>query len=241
MANKRDIKRIKEISVFFPFYNEEANITSTVTKAINVLDKVAKEWEILMVNDGSSDNTLKIARKLAKEDNRLKVINHRQNKGYGEALKSGFYNAKHSWIATIDGDGQFDFSEITKLWEKTDKAQVVIGFRIERRDPLIRIIFGWGWTALANFLLGINVRDVDCSFKLVRKEVIEKIPHLESTRGGMISPELLAKAKKEGFIIDQVGVHHYPRKVGHQTGADIKVIIKSFVDLLGLWKNLRKK
>lgn len=231
-------KKIKEISVFFPFYNEEANISDTVTKAKEVLEKIADKWEILMINDGSGDNTLKIAKILAKDDKRLRVINHETNKGYGEALKSGFYNAKYAWITTIDGDGQFDFSEITKLWGKTDKADVVIGYRIERQDPLIRKCFGLGWTALANILLGINVRDVDCSFKLVKKDVIEKISRLESTRGGMISPELLARARKAGFKIDQVGVHHYSRNVGHQTGADIKVVVKSFVDLLKLWHQL---
>lgn len=242
------VKKIKEISVFFPAYNEEANIANTVVKAKNVLEKIAKKWEIIIVNDGSSDGTLKIAKELEKEDKRnlragaqkrIRIINHRANKGYGEALKSGFYNAKYAWIATIDADGQFDFSEITKLWKKTDKAQVVIGYRMDRQDSAIRKFFGWGWTLLTNILLGINVRDVDCSFKLVNKKVINKIPKLESTRGGMISPELLAKAKHSGFTIDQVGVHHFPRKVGHQTGADVKVIVKSFVDLLKLWRKLK--
>ncbi|MBN1169256.1 glycosyltransferase family 2 protein [Candidatus Woesebacteria bacterium] len=239
MANKKISKMIKEISVFFPFYNEEANIKKTVMKAKKVLEKVASKWEILMINDGSSDDTLKIARQLAKSDKRLKVVNHKTNKGYGEALKSGFYNAKYTWVTTVDGDGQFDFSEITKLWKKTERADIVIGYRIERQDPFVRKVFGRGWTMLANILLGINVRDVDCAFKLVKREVIENISHLESTRGGMISPELLAKAKKQGYIIKQVGVHHYPRDVGHQTGADIKVIYKSFKDLLKLWQQLR--
>jgi glycosyltransferase involved in cell wall biosynthesis len=232
-------KIIKEISVFFPFYNEEANVANTVINAKNVLEKVAEKWEILAINDGSSDDTLKIAKELAKEDRRIKIINHKANKGYGEALKSGFYNARYNWIVTMDGDGQFDFSEVTKLWKKTDKAQVVIGYRLNRQDPPVRKFFGWGWTMLANVLLGINVRDVDCSFKLVNKKVIKKIPELESTRGGMISPELLAKTKRAGFTIEQVGVHHFPREEGHQTGADVKVIIESFVDLLKLWKKLK--
>lgn len=230
---------IKEISVFFPAYNEEKNIEETVKDARKVLEKIAKKWEIIIVNDGSSDKTGEIASKLSRSDARIEVITHRGNKGYGEALRSGFYNAKHTWIATVDSDGQFDFSEIRKLWEKTDKADVVIGYRINRQDSIIRKIFGWGWTFLANILLGINVRDVDCAFKLVNKKVIEKIPKLKSTRGGMISPELLAKAKKAGFVIDQVAVHHFPREAGHQTGADFKVIFKSFVDLFKLWQKLR--
>jgi glycosyltransferase involved in cell wall biosynthesis len=206
---------------------------------VGVLKKIAKKWEVIIINDGSKDKTLQVARKIGKEDARIRVISHKINKGYGEALKSGFYNAKYEWIATIDADGQFDFGEITKLFEKTKNADIVIGYRMDRKDPPIRKLFGWGWTLLVNILLGINVRDVDCSFKLVNKEVIKKIPKLESTRGGMISPELLAKAKKAGFTIDQVGVHHYSRDVGHQTGADLNVILKSFFDLIKLWKKLK--
>jgi len=233
------MEKIPSLSVFFPAYNEEGNIKSTVEKALVVLPDVADKYELIIVNDGSKDKTGEIAESLAKENKNIRVVHHPQNCGYGEALKSGFYNAKYEWIVCTDADGQFDFSEITKLWEKTDKAQVVIGYRINRRDSYLRKFNGWGWTILANLLLGINVRDVDCSFKLVKKEVIDKIPRLESVRGGMISPELLAKARKAGFNIDQVGVHHYPRLTGKQTGANLKVIIKSFIDLFKLWKKLR--
>jgi glycosyltransferase involved in cell wall biosynthesis len=231
--------RVKELSVFFPAYNEEANIQKTVLEAKKVLETIADKWEVIIVDDGSRDKTGEIADKLAYDDKRIRVIHHSPNKGYGEALKSGFYNSKYNLIATVDSDGQFDFSEIQKLLSKIDKYDVVIGYRINRRDPLQRKIFGWGWTLLANVLLGIRVRDVDCAFKLVKREVVEKIPHLESTRGGMISPELLAKAKKTGFSIAEVGVHHFPRGEGNQTGANLKVILKSFVDLLKLWNKLR--
>jgi len=115
----------------------------------------------------------------------------------------------------------------------------VAGYRIDRRDSPVRKLFGFGWTFLANLLLGIGVRDVDCGFKLIRKKVIENIPALQSARGGMISPELLGRARKAGFKIAEVGVHHYPRKEGKQTGANLKVIFKSFVDLGKLWWQLK--
>jgi glycosyltransferase involved in cell wall biosynthesis len=233
------MERIPELSVFFPAYNEKDNLESTVEKALAILPKVAKKYEVIIVDDGSKDGTSKIADGFAQKNKLIRVVHHPQNFGYGEALKSGFYNARYEWIVCTDADGQFDFSEITELWKKTNKAAVVVGYRINRQDSWLRKLNGWGWTLLANFLLGINVRDVDCSFKLVKKEVIDKIPHLESTRGGMISPELLAKAKKAGFNIDQVGVHHHPRLSGRQTGANLKVIIKSFIDLFRLWKKLR--
>lgn len=231
-------KNISEISVFLPCYNEEPNIEKTTNNVKKILLKVAKKWEIIIVNDGSKDNTLEVARKLEEKDKRIRVVNHKENMGYGAALQSGFYNSHFEWIATIDADGQFDFGEISKLFAKTKEAQVIIGYRIERKDSALRKINGAGWTLLANLLLGIGVRDVDCAFKLVKKEVIDAIPHLESMRGGMISPELLARAKKGGFKIAEVPVHHYPREGGKQTGANLKVIFKSFSDLFKLWTKL---
>jgi glycosyltransferase involved in cell wall biosynthesis len=232
--------KVDELTVFFPAYNEEANIESTVTKAVKVLNEVAKKWEIIVINDGSTDKTGEVVDRLKKQDKRIKVITHSPNKGYGEALKSGFYNARYPLIAMTDADGQFDFKEIKKFLAKIKQVDLVWGYRIDRQDPPIRKLFGWGWTMLANLMLGTKVRDVDCSFRLVKKEVINKIPRLESTRGGMISPELLAKAKKAGFKIVEVGVRHYPRKEGHQTGADFGVIFQSFVDLGKLWWKVRK-
>ena len=227
------------LSLFFPAYNEEGNLKNTVEKAIPILKNIASEYELLIVDDGSKDKTGEIADKLAEEYSFIQVIHHHPNRGYGEALKSGFYNSKYQWIVFIDSDGQFDFSEVTKLIEKSGEADIVAGYRINRQDSWMRKLFGFGWTLLARLLLGIKVRDVDCAFKLTKKKVIDTIPKLQSTRGGMISPELLGKARKAGFKIVEVGVHHYPRKEGKQTGANLKVIFKSFVDLGKLWWQIK--
>ncbi len=233
---------VSELSVFFPAYNEESNLSTTVEKALKVLEKLnLKRYEVIIVNDGSKDKTGEVADQLAKTYKEVQVIHHPQNKGYGEALKSGFYSSKYDWIAFNDSDGQFDFSEITKLIEKTDEADFIAGYRINRQDNFIRKLNGWGWTFISNLFLGIGVRDVDCAFKLLKKEVIEKIPKLKSSRGGMISPELVALTRRKGFKIVEVGVHHYPRKVGEQTGANLKVIITSFVELFKLWWKLLEK
>jgi glycosyltransferase involved in cell wall biosynthesis len=231
-------KPIQEISLFLPAFNEEQNIKKTVVDAVKVLNKVAEKWEIIIINDGSKDRTLEISRDLEGKDKRIRVINHEVNKGYGEALKTGLYASKYKWITTIDSDGQFDFSEILKLYNKSESADVIWGYRLNRRDSLMRKINGFAWTMLSNFLFGFNVHDVDCGFKLIKKDVLDKIGKLQSTRGGMISPEILARVKKADFKIAQVSVHHYPRKVGKQTGADLKVIIQSFVDLFKLRLNL---
>jgi glycosyltransferase involved in cell wall biosynthesis len=230
---------IKNLSVFFPAFNEASNIERTVSSAVTVLEKLGINYEIIVVDDGSPDQTGAIADQLSSNNPKIRVIHHPKNLGYGEALRSGFYNAKYEWIVFTDSDGQFDFSEITKFLELADTADLVIGFRMNRQDPPMRKLNAWGWKMINRILMGTNVRDLDCAFKLVKKEVIEKIPKLESTRGGMISPELLSKAKKAGFKIVEVGVHHYPRGGGSPTGASVKVIIVSFVDLFKLWWKLR--
>lgn len=233
---------MKQISVFFPAYNEEVSLEDTVTKAVNVLTEIVEKWEIVIINDGSKDKTGEIAEKLAKENKQIQVIHHLQNQGYGAALKSGFYNARYDWIAFTDADGQFDFSEITKFIDKQKKTQadLVIGYYLKRDVPLYR---AWGsrflWQPAVYLLFGLKVHDIDCGFKLIRKKVIEKIPRLEAERGPFISSELLIKAKRAGFKISEVGVHHYPRKAGRATGASLKVIFSGFSDLLRLRKKLK--
>jgi glycosyltransferase involved in cell wall biosynthesis len=229
------------LSVFFPTYNEEGNIAETVNKAIGVLENLKLKYEILIINDGSKDSTLKVIEGLAKKNPNIKVINHPQNLGYGEALKSGFYNSKYDTIVYTDGDGQFDFKEVTKFLEKIDEYDLLIGYRIKRQDPILRKIFGKGWKLSIWTFFQLPIKDVDCGFKMVKKKVLEKIPHLESQRGAMINAELAVKAKKFGFKVGQVGVNHYPRLSGKPTGNGVKVIIKSYLDLIRLWWKLKEQ
>lgn len=230
---------IKKLSVFFPLFNEEGNVETLVKKATDVLEEIKLEYEIILVNDGSTDGTKEKAEKLAGENPGIKVINHPKNLGYGEVLKSGFYNAKYDTVCYTDGDGQFDFGEINKFLEKIEDHDLVIGYRIKRQDPFFRILFNKGWKLSLLAFFGLTLKDVDCGFKMIRKSVLEKIPHLESSRGAMINAELAIKAKKYGFKVTQVGVNHYPRLSGKPTGASIRVIIKSFLDLLRLWWKLK--
>jgi glycosyltransferase involved in cell wall biosynthesis len=232
---------IDQLSVFFPAYNEAGNIKETVVKAISILEKTAKEWEIIIINDGSKDNTLSIIKKLAADDKRIKVVNHEENRGYGAALKSGFYTAKYPWIAFTDADGQFDFSEISKFiqTQKKTKADLVIGYYLDRQVPFYRKLNTFLWETVVFILFGLKVNDIDCAFKLISKKVIMTIPKLESERGAFISSEFLIKARKFKFSMVEIGVHHYPRIAGKGTGAALNVIIKSFIDLFTLWRKLK--
>lgn len=231
--------KIDSLSVFFPAYNEEKNIAVTVTYAIRVLkDLKIPQWEILIIDDGSKDKTGQIADDLAKKYSNIKAI-HQINGGYGMALRTGFANAKYDLVAYTDSDGQFDFSEITNFFDKLDEADVIYGYRIKRNDPIHRIIFGKGWILSLWLLFGLNLNDVDCGFKLIKRKVLDNIPPFQSKRGGMINAELAIQARRAGFRISQVGVHHFPRLGGKPTGASIKVIFKSYLDLFKLrWKLL---
>jgi len=228
---------VDELSVFFPCYNEENNIQATVDKAVKVLEKTAKKWEIVIVNDGSKDKTGEVALKIKRRYPSIKIVTHSPNRGYGAAFKSGLYNAKYQWIAFTDSDGQFDFSEIKNFIETQKKtlADIVIGYYLGRKVSKAVIISSKIWELIVFILFGLKVKDIDCGFKYISKKVIETIPKLEAERGAFISSEFLIKAKKAGFKIVEIGVHHYPRVEGQATGRQLKVILKSFSDLFKLW------
>jgi glycosyltransferase involved in cell wall biosynthesis len=230
---------VNSLSVFMPAYNEEDNIGKTIEHVLDVIKTLnLKEYEVIVVNDGSKDKTEEVVKEWEKKDGHIRLVNHEKNKGYGEAVKTGFYAAKYKYLVFIDSDGQIDFADINKLLDKIDEADIVVGYRVNRQDNIIRIFNGWGWTQLSNILFGLHLKDVDCGFKLFKREVIDTIPHIEATRGAMINPETLARAKKAGFKIVEVGVNHYPRTDGKSTGGNLEVIISSFIDLIRFWWKL---
>lgn len=228
------MKKISQISVFFPAYNEAKNIEKTVQETLKVLKKIAKEFEIIVVDDGSKDETGLKVKRLAKKFSELRLINHPKNLGYGAALKTGMYASRFPLVCYTDSDGQFDFKEIIKFLPKIKKSDLVLGYRTKRTDKFYRQILAkilW----LADWILfGLDVRDIDCGFKLFKREVIEKIGMLKTT-SAITETEFVVRAKKAGFKIDQVGVCHYSRQEGKQTGGKLKVILKAALEGLKLW------
>ncbi len=234
------MKKFDELSLFFPFWNEEQNVTNTVEKAIPVISKIADKWEIIMVDDGSSDSTLEKMQQLSKKDKRLVSVSHKKNRGYGAALKTGFENAQYKYIVFNDGDGQFDFAEIDRFMEKIDNSDVVIGFRKKRLDNPFRHILMNMLKVWDLIFFNFYFKDIDCGFKLFKKEAVEKILPLKS-EGAMITTEILAKLKKNHLKISQVEVNHYPRIFGDQSGGNIRVILRAVKESLYLWKDLNLK
>ena len=224
------------ISVFFPCYNEADNISVLVTKTISVLEEVCCDFEVIIVDDGSSDSTAATAGAIALKDKRVKVVHHSKNLGYGEALKSGFKASTKELVFYTDGDGQFDIGEMPKLLPMLEEFDVVSCYRLNRRDSMIRKINGWAWTKLVCWLFGMKVRDIDCAFKLYKREIFDKIKM--SSSGALIDTEILARVVRAGYTITQTGVHHYPRASGKQTGANLKVILRAFKELFELRKQI---
>jgi len=233
---------ISGLSLFFPFYNEEKKVEEAIRLAYQVLLTLdLEEYEVFAVDDGSKDETGAILDQLKSKDYPdLAVIHHFPNRGYGGALKSGFLNSHFEWVCFTDGDLQFDLNEIANFLERAQKGDcdLVVGRYLFRSVPLFRRVNTLFWGILVKLLFSIKVKDIDCGFKLIKKEVIEKVSPLESN-GAFLSTELLVKAQKAGFRIVEVPVHHYPDLAGGSTGANPKVVIKAFVDLFRLWRKLR--
>jgi glycosyltransferase involved in cell wall biosynthesis len=226
------------ISVFFPCYNEQENVHRTVEKALEVMEKLNADFEVIIVDDGSSDGTGQIADEIAVRDDRVKVVHHQHNLGYGAALQSGFKTATKEFVFYTDGDGQFDINEMPSLLSMMEQYDIVSCYRLNRRDPTIRKINGWCWTKLVCFMFGLKIRDIDCAFKLYKREIFNKI-ELSST-GALIDAEILTRATRKGYRITQKGVHHYPRISGRQSGASIRVILRAFKELFRLQSRIRR-
>jgi glycosyltransferase involved in cell wall biosynthesis len=225
------------ISVFFPCYNEQENVGRTVEKALEVLERLNADFEVIIVDDGSSDGTGQIADEIAGRDGRVKVVHHEGNLGYGAALQSGFKAATKELVFYTDGDGQFDINEMPSLLALMERYDIVSCYRLNRRDSLIRKINGWCWTRLVCLTFGLKIRDIDCAFKLYKREIFDKIELLST--GALINAEILARAVRKGYRITQKGVHHYPRTTGKQTGANLRVILRAFKELFKLQRRIR--
>jgi len=229
---------VDELSVVLPAFNEEANVERVVRDCVAYLEARVPDYELLVVNDGSRDRTGDILNGLTKEFSRLRPQHHPQNRGYGAALRTGFDAARKRFVFYMDGDGQFDIRDLDLVLPLvTDDDHIVTGYRIERRDPFIRRLnaklFG-GW--LVRVMLNVRVRDLNCAFKVIPKKVLDSIT-FEST-GALINAELYGRAVRRGFKIKEVGVHHYPRSAGIQTGAHLSVILRAFYDLARLRRKI---
>lgn len=226
------------ISVFFPAYNDGGTIASMVLSAILVLQSLTDDYEVIVVNDGSSDYTKDILDELEKRYEVVRVVHHEKNKGYGAALRTGFGTASKDFIFYTDGDAQYDVRDLPLLWEQMkDAVDLVQGYKISRSDPLHRVIIGRIYHWLAKLSFGLRLKDVDCDFRLMRRSIFDRV-HLKSD-SGVICVEMMKKIQDDGFKITEAPVRHYHRAYGRSQFFNVRRIFRVARDLLKLWWELR--
>ncbi len=229
------------VSAVLPAYNEEVIIEKTVRHVAAVLGRLVDDFEVIVTDDGSTDRTGEVLQNLQEDPSvRLRAVTHRQNQGYGAALASGFDAATGHLIFMTDGDKQFDVAEIQGFLAAMEPdVDLVIGWRRHRADPPIRLLNAWGWKLLINALFGYAARDVDCAFKLFRREVWHRT--VVHARGATFSAEFLIKARRLGYRVKELPVSHFRRTSGSATGARPAVIARAFCELFQLWLDLDRQ
>ena len=225
------------LSFVFPVLDEEENIGQVIESARKIGQLLKKDFEIVIVDDGSQDESPQIIDAWAQRDARIFSVRHRQNAGYGAALRSGLSKARGELVFFSDSDLQFDLTEIKALLEHAEDVDIVAGYRSPRKDPWHRILIARIWGFIVQILFGLRVRDIDCAFKLFHHRVLETLP-LASV-GAFINTELLVRASAAGFRIHEVPVTHHRRQHGRQTGARPRVMIRAAFELGSLYRDLK--
>lgn len=227
----------KSITAFFPAYNDGGTIASMVISALLTLRELTDDYEVIVVNDGSADYTPQILEELARVYDNVRVIHHERNKGYGGALRTGFANATKDLIFYTDGDAQYDARELKLLYPAlVEGVDMVNGYKISRSDPWYRMVIGRIYHWIAKLSFGLKLRDVDCDFRLMRREIFDKV-QLESN-SGVICVEMMKKIQDAGLVIAEVPVHHYHRVYGRSQFFNFRRTFRVGIDLLRLWVKL---
>ena len=223
-----------KLSLVLPAHNEEENLRPVVERALEVLPQHCRDWEIIVVNDGSRDNTGAVAAELeTAHPERVRVVTHPRNRGYGAALTSGFSAATGDQIMFMDSDRQFDIGDIERLAPFVGLYDIVAGYRIKRNDPWYRFVIGYTFNTIVIILFGVRLRDIDCAFKIFRAGLLKSMEL--TSQGALINTEIQAKARRQGATLVEVGVNHYPRLVGEQSGASVRVILRAMSEIIKLW------
>jgi glycosyltransferase involved in cell wall biosynthesis len=230
--------RLPGLTVVLPCLDEEDNVGPAVAEALAAAERCASAVEVVVVDDGSTDATRERAAELVHGDERVTLVVHERNRGYGAALRSGIEAARMPWILLTDGDRQFDLGELTGFLPLAAGHDLVAGYRIDRSDGLRRRLAGRAWSWLTRRTFGLGVLDVDCAFKLVRTAAVRRVEL--TSDGAMVSAELLARGVRDGWRIAEMGVHHRPRTAGEQSGGNLAVIARALRERRAVRRELRR-
>ncbi len=226
------------ITAFFPCYNDSGTIASVVITADRTLRVLADDYEIIVGDDASTDNSVAILEELRGLYPRLRVLLHAVNRGYGGNLRSMFAEATKDLIFYTDGDAQYDPAELTLLYQHLgEDVDVVQGWKIERHDPLHRKIIGRVYHHFVRWWFGLHLRDVDCDFRLFRRHVLESFPLVSNS--GCITVEMMTRIEQGGFSVVEVPVHHYHRAYGESQFFNFRRVVRTLTELSRLWIRLK--
>ena len=219
------VKALESLSVFFPVYNEAENLPLLVKRAERYIPSLTKKYELIIINDGSTDRSQQIATQLIKGKKHWRLINHPRNLGYGEVLKTGIKTSRYAWIFWTDGDLQFSLAELKRFINYTNDYQAIIGYRRHRAEGLKRSLASSLFKIYIDLLFRIHVKDIDCAFKLIKADLLKKLTL--NSGSAFTSSEILYRLKKQGVVFKELAVNHYPRRHGQATGNQPQVIIKA--------------
>jgi glycosyltransferase involved in cell wall biosynthesis len=229
------IKNPVSLSIFFPAFNEEENIIGSIEQAIAVAEHspFISDYEVIVVNDGSTDHTRQVSEAFAKTNDKVRVVTHNKNRGAGASLATGFASATKDYVFYTDADLQFDIKEVNSLLLHIDAADIVVGYRAPRRDPFMRLVNAKGWNILIRTLFGLKVRDVDCAFKVFPTKLVQQ--HTYKAKGAMTLAEIMIRVTRAGATVKEIPVTHMPRVAGSPTGAKLSVIVVAFREMIELY------
>jgi glycosyltransferase involved in cell wall biosynthesis len=227
-----------QLSLVFPVFDEEDNIGQLLDEALALAPRLAPDFEIVVVDDGSRDASAALVEERRGREPRLRLIRHEANRGYGAALRAGLREARGELVFFSDADLQFDLDELASLLAHTREFDIVAGYRRRRRDAWPRLLLAAVWGALVRRLFDLRVRDIDCAFKVFRRHVLEAIPI--AAVGAFVNTEILVRARQAGFRIHQVPVSHRRRRFGRQSGARPRVLLRAVIELFALYRELRR-
>ncbi len=226
----------ESITAFFPAYNDWGTIASMVVLVHRVMEQLTDDFEVVVINDASPDHLGEILEELSRRYPRFRYVTHTANRGYGGALQSGFAAATKHWVFYTDGDAQYDVRELRDLWSARQGADVVNGYKIHRQDPWYRAVIGRLYHHFVSRLFRIPVRDVDCDFRLIRRDLLDRIRLTEDS--GLICVELMTKIARSGARIAQVPVHHYHRMHGRSQFFNLRRVLRVLFQMIRLWWRL---
>jgi glycosyltransferase involved in cell wall biosynthesis len=231
-------ERLPGLSIVLPCFNEEGNLADVVRGAVLAAANVTEQFEVVIVDDGSTDDTAEIGAALAERHPQVRFVMHLTNRGYGAAVRTGIAACRMPYVLLTDADLQFDLGELETFLPRLEEADVVVGYRLRRNDPPSRRLAASGWNWLVRLLYGLPFKDVDCAFKLFPRELVQGL-QLQSS-GAVFSTELLVRARETGAGLAEVGVHHYPRVSGRASGGNPRVVVRAFRELLRLHPSLHR-